>query len=322
MNYFGKVNLDADKKTQSSYKAPFKIQEGVDNIYRIAPPVRSLLKTGAFAVFKAVHFGYGVADDATPEKIRARPFECIQKIDYKTKMVLQECPECRLLEQQMEKFEALKQKLADEGKSAEMIKNATMPYQTWFQQHNLDKKWYCYAKNLSGEWNILKLGHKLKMKLEDKMKRLLKEEGIEALSADSGVWFKFTKNGLKGSAADTDVEVVMEQVKLDNGKTAKVVKSAPLTQEDADKIDQLPDVTTSYTKLTHPQIKSLVDSGGDTKVAAQVFAQGQRREGSPKPETASTPATAKVEPKVETAAPAPAPASVGMTPDEFLKSLA
>ncbi len=327
MNYFGKVNLDGNKNgSNSTYKPFYKIKEGQDNIYRIAPPVRSLLEKGLFATFHKIHFGYGVAVDGSPDKVRAKPFECIEKVNYKTKLVEQECPECRKIEEQKNMMESLRVKMQGEGRSADAIKNALLPFQKWLQEHNLDSKWYCYAKNMSGEWNVLLLGHKVKQKLEEKMKRLVKEEGIHALDAETGVFFKFTKNGLKGSQADTDVEVMLEVITLPDGKSAKVIKSAPLVEEDAAKIDALVDLTQCTTKLTYAQIRSLVDSAGDLNVAAAVFAQG-KREASPTPATTTpTMAIPQMEPKVtqqvvQSAPVQPSP-SLPASADDFLKSFA
>jgi hypothetical protein len=275
--FFIEANYEGTK-TNKSYKPYHTIKEIGENTFRIAPPCRSLVTAPNpdYAIFNKVHFGYGVQDDQNPDKIRARPFYCIHKTDYKTKMVLVQCPECAKIKQVVDEMEALKAKLTNEGHPKDYITQAVSPQAQWLQSHNLDNKWYGYAKNLAGEWNVIKIGHKAKLALDDRMKRTFREDGIKALDPASGVWFKFTKNGLRGPNALTTVEVLKEKVDMGNGVKAEVVKSAPLTESDVKSIEGLQDVTNICARLTKDQIQALVDSAGNPDVAKTIFALGTK----------------------------------------------
>lgn len=332
MSFFGETNYDGPKN-KSAFKPYYSIKENVENIFRIAPPCRNL-PSGEFAVFHKVHFGYGVPDDMNPDKMRARPFLCIHEIDWKTKKVKVQCPECAKIDVVKAELETLKEKLKLEGHAEDYIKQATSPQVQWLSAHNLDNKWYCYAKNLAGEWNVLKLGHKAKLAMEDRMKRTLKEDSIKALDPSSGVWFKFTKNGLRGPNALTTVEVLKEKVDMGNGVKAEVIKSAPLTEGDEKAISQLVDVTICVTKLNYDQINALVESGGAPEVAKSIFALGTKKEegtnsqalAGPKASSSvanQAPASPKPEAKPVAAAPKASTKEIAeMNPDTFLRMFA
>ena len=336
MSFFKEPDYD-QKKNSSTYKPFHSIKEGAENVFRIAPPCR----TSDYAVYHKVHFGYGVQDLMNPDKTRARPFECQQRKNYKTGLIDVVCPECTKIEQVRAEMEALQAQLQKEGHLPDYIRQATTPQFDWLRNHNLDNKWYCYAKNLSGEWNVLKIGHKTKLALDTLMVRLKNEDNIRGLDASTGVWFKFVKNGKKGRDSMTNVEVLREKTTI-NGQKVEVIRQAPLTQEDEVAIAALVDISACTTKLTFEQVNALVESGGAPDVAAQVFALGQCKEASRTP-TATTPqavvhsvptatvhshvtATAETTPAkmVMTSAPIPAPtrAVMEMGPEEFLRTFA
>lgn len=330
MSFF-KDNDYENKKTTSTFKPYYTIKDNVENVFRIAPPCRS----PEYAVYHKVHFGYGVQDSMNPDKTRARPFECIQRKNYKTGLIDVACSECNKIESVKNEMEELQADLQRKGHPVDYVRQATTPQFDWLRNHNLDNKWYCYAKNLAGEWNLLKIGHKTKLALDALMLRLKNEDGIRGLDAATGVWFKFTKNGKKGRDSMTNVEVLREKTVI-NGQKVEVIRQAPLTQDDETAIAALSDITSCTNKLTYEQIDALVQSGGAPEVAARVFALGQKKEASPAPIPSSTPprtsgglAQPPVAPPVadrmvmSTApVPTPTPSSIDMSPDEFLKTYA
>lgn len=338
MSFFSETNYEG-QNNKSTFKPFYTIKAG-ENVFRIAPPCRNL-PSGQFAVYRKVHFGYGVPDTLNPDKLRMKPFECVQKINYQTKMVEVECAECTKIAQVTKELDDLKEKLKSEGHPEDYIKQATSPQFQWLQAHNLDNKWYCYAKNLAGEWNVLKIGHKVKQSLEDRMKRTLKEDSIKSLDPATGVWFKFNKNGLKGANALTTVEVLKEKVDMGNGIKAEVIKSAPLTADDEKAISALTDVTTCVPVITPAQIKALVDSGGSPEVARTIFALGTKKEtggtnsqalvaNSSTSLATPAPVVAQAQPKapvttgfVQTTTPKATPNEIkDMSPDAFLRMFA
>lgn len=335
MSFFKEVNYtnQGNKNNNKEFKPFYAIKDDQENIYRIAPPCRNLPQ-GEYAVFRKIHFGYGVLDPNNPDKFRHRPFECIKKTNYKTKLVDIVCPECDNIDVAKRQREEQYNELVNAKQPRDHINAVLKPQDEWLRQHNLDSKWYCYAKNLSGEWNVLKIGHKVKMALDDLMKRLASEDGIKSLDPASGVWFRFKKNGLKGSQALTTVEVLREKAEM-NGQKVEIIKSAPLTEADVASIEALPDITNNTVKITYEQINALVESGGSPEIAATVFAMSERREGSPTPRQTqqndaartgpvSVPVnTVKAEPAPRPTIPAPAVAdTLSSSPEEFLRKFA
>lgn len=277
MSFFIEANYDGTQNAKT-FKPYHQIKDNVENIFRIAPPCRSLvsLPKPDYAVYNAIHFGYGVQDDRNPDKVRARPFYCIHKTEYKTGKVLVQCPECAKIDSVRAEMATLEEDLTKQGHGKDYIKQATSPQFQWLQAHNLDRQWYGYAKNLSGEWNIFKFRHKAKLALDERLKRTFKEDAVKGLDPSTGLWFKFTKNGLKGPNALTTVEVLKEKVDMGNGVKAEVNKPAPLTETDVKAIEGLGDVTNVAARLTYDQINSLVESGGSPEVAKNIFTQGTK----------------------------------------------
>jgi hypothetical protein len=340
MSFFKETNYNNEQK--STFKPYYKIGLGEKFSFRIAPSCRNL-PNGQYAVYHKAHYGYGVQDPQKPDKTYLRPFLCIHKIDYKTKATVTVCPECVKVEQVTQELEALKTKLKDAGEhSAEYIQQVLTPHEGWLSQHNLDKKYYCYAKNTDNVWNVLKLGYKTKVALDVMMQDLFKSDSISALDPANGIWITFSHNGKKGSDASVSVSPTREKADM-GGKRVEIIKQAPLTEQDVAAIQALVDITTIYPKISYAQVNALVESGGDPEVAAAVFAQGEKLERSPAPvEKVSAPIQVREPPKqvvvqndvsdppwnetpaapaVQTAPPkdlTPKP----MSPDEFLRSWA
>lgn len=325
MSFFGKTNFD-NETTNRVFKPYYSIKDVGENVYRIAPSCRSLVESGNYAAFLRNHFGYKIQDSYNPDKTRAKPFSCIEKINFKTKELLQACPECDWIAEELSSMESEKERLEKEGKSNEYVKQALAPKMAWLKEHNLDKKWYCYAKNRAGEWNILKIGHKVKLALDEIMKRLYKIDGVNALDPASGVWFSFTKNGMKGSAAVTNIEVLKEKTTI-NGQKVEILVNAPLTEDDVKAIEVLPDIMNLTPKISYDQVKALVASKGDTAAVTSVFSLGQKA-------TTATPAIPVTPPRPAVTAPEIHKATEekdaikttvtarDMTPEEFLRSFA
>src|SRR4051812_43763333 len=75
-----------------------------DNVYRILPPLFELASEGVWAVYECLHWGFKGSKGM-------RPFRCIQKKDFKTKMVKVQCPECDQIAQRVASKEAIEAKL-------------------------------------------------------------------------------------------------------------------------------------------------------------------------------------------------------------------
>jgi hypothetical protein len=256
------------------------IKDDSPNVFRIAPPVKSLKAVGKWKVYDRLHYGYVVPNEQNPDKPRARPFRCIEQVNRTTKMIEQDCPECAFLAAEEEKVAKMVKSYMEKGKSEQEAEEFVKGARKLLREHNLDKKWYVLAKNLAGEWGLLKLGYRAMTALEDTRNEYIKANGgADPLDATAGVWFEFTR---QGKNRDTRYAVKLAMESLGGGRFQ--VKSGALTRVDAEALKRCPDLAkvNDNKVLSYDQIQALVSSGGDPTVAATVFG-ASRRERSPAP---------------------------------------
>lgn len=244
------------------------------NIFRIAPAVKSLKNLGKWMQYYALHYGYTIPNPEAPDKPRHKPFQCIFKKNRATGMVEQDCPECQDLAAKAAEIDAMEAAQIAKGKSKEEAEEFVRGARRVLREHNLDKKYYVLAKNLAGEWGVLKLGYKLKEAIENLNEEFSKKNGgASALAASGGVWYEITRKG-KGIGTVYSVQIAMESAGGGNFR----YKSGALTSTDIEGIKKCPDLATLNDNkvLTYDQILALVRSKGDPTVAAQVFGQPSR----------------------------------------------
>jgi len=285
------------------------IKENEDNVYRIAPSVKSCRQSGKWKIYYKVHYGYTVPNDQNPDKPRHKPFLCIEKKNRATGMLEQDCPECNMLAAKEKEIEALKAKALAAGKTEEQAEEFVKSAKKLLHEHNLDKKWYVLAKNLAGEWGVLKIPFKAMQKLDLLMDRYAKQnDGESALKASGGVWFRFTRSGKN---INTVYDVEIEQESLGKGNFRQ--KSGELTKSDAEAIDKCPDLATinDNKAITYDQVAALVTSNGDPTIVATVFGtptksntpapkpSTQFQESAPEPEPEDATPTTQVDEEAE-----------------------
>jgi len=181
------------------------------NVFRIAPPIKSLKEVGKWNVYDRLHYGYTVPNDQNPDKPRARPFRCIEKTNRATKMIEQDCPECSLLKAKNDEVDNVVAQHVAKGKTPAEAEEFVAGARKILREHNLDKKYYLLAKNLAGEWGTLKLGYRAFTALQDERMKYMKENGQDPLDARTGVWFEFTRQG-KGLDTRYSVKIAMESL--------------------------------------------------------------------------------------------------------------
>lgn len=298
---FGKAKVGGG----GNFTKNFRLKDGPQS-YRLLPPMKSCAETGEWAVYMGTHFGYKGVNDRDPSKPFHRTFKCIEDVDFRTKMVLQDCPECDLIEQQTAALKSIEAATKDEDGNdltSEQIAELAEPYKAWKKEHNCDRKWHINVKNAAGEFGVLQISHKTKKKLEARIQSLLADDQIDAFDFEQGAWFKFTRTG-KGIDTDDTVDVEYESVR-ENGKTMKMVKTAPMTVAEAEQaLKECPDLRTNVRDVTYEQIKLLVGCSGDPVEVDEILAMGQKKEASPAAakatvKAASAPKPAVVAPKAE-----------------------
>lgn len=266
----------------------------------IVPPMKSLAENGKWAMYHGQHFGYSGVDPRDPSKQKMRPFACIEKTDFRTKMVTVECPAC----DEIRTKEAEKERRAAEYKSQGLsegdVRERLDPLTQWLKRHNCDRKWHINVLTQEGEYGVLQISHTLKKALDAKMDELRSKRKVDPIV--EGVWFEFTRMG-KFPVQDA-VEVFM--IEGDDGSFR--MKKAPLTDEQGAKaLEILPDLSKDTVKMiSAQQIQLIVQSSGDPEEIDRIWQMGtktEKRERTPAPQTQKpAPAPAAKNPQDEIAA--------------------
>lgn len=302
MSGFGKPKYGGG----SSFAKTIRLKEGTVTVVRILPPMKSLADLGLWAIYSGTHFGYKGVNQRDPSKPSLRTFKCIEEKDFRSKTLLQDCPECDLIAQREEEEKELKLEAKKAGHSSDEIDELAKPLSDWLRDHNCDRKWKMNVKTQQGEYATLHLSHKTKKKVDAKISSILTEDGIDALDIEQGVWFKFTRTG-RGIETEDAVDVEYESVRdPSTGRVSRTIKLAPLTQAEAEQaLRECPDLTTLDREISHEQIKLLTMCSGEPEDVDEIFAIGQKnKEGSPGRAQPQRPTTPPPAPKRETPAPA------------------
>jgi len=237
MSEFGNANYD--RKSKFKKKTFFKINDG-DNVYRILPPFGDLAEAGVWSRFYKIHFGYSNLEG------KLRTFISPQVKNNRTKMI--EVPDAALDRLDMLKTALEKAKAESNGPLTAQL-NALVGREGIY---NVDSKHYMNAMDLNGAVGILKVGHKVKLDLDEEIRKL-RAEGVDPLSLDSGRYFNFTRT--KGSTdRDTLTKVSVYRQKIEVAGVGKVEQEVVSTlskealsrcKSDASNLDGLFSVVTA-----------------------------------------------------------------------------
>lgn len=247
-------------------KNNFRLKDG-SNIYRILPPLGTLAADGIWAVYDSIHWGYKGTKGH-------KPFKCIQKKDFKTKMVKVQCPECDKIAEYKSRLEDETARLKASGKTKEEIDEFLKPLADWLYSHNLDKKWYMNAMDKDGQLGRLAIPHKMYSQLQELITDIVTKKGVDPIAVDGGVWFDFIRSG-KGRDTTHRVAIV-EQNEVINGRVMSTYKPAPLTQDVLNRLGaEAWDLKNAVRVLNYDEINRIVSSGGDEEVVDGVFGNGE-----------------------------------------------
>lgn len=239
----------------------FKVVDG-DNIYRILPPCGNLAKDGVWAVQHAVHWGWN------GDLNKWVTFRCIEKEDYRTKVITQACPACDVYDKKVKSMEQAKAAAEAEGKSGPALKEWLAPHRKWLDAHNLERKYNMNAMDASGNIGLLKVGWHHWKALRVEMAALAKRNPpLDPVGVANGVFFNFHR----GEKYTDTVRVVTES-KVIEGNSYDTPKLSSLTPDvlqrmrrEAKYLDTLNRV------LTFDEIKRITDSKGDPKIVDAVL---------------------------------------------------
>lgn len=259
-----------------------------NNIIRILPQMHSLAEDeNGWHIYERMHWGYAGVDTKDPSKTRGKPFRCIKEEDRRNGLVLQECPECVLVDGRKEEAKELEAKLTAEGKAKglsetkpdpktfspleEYIEAGMTSLKLWLKAHNLDAKVYLAVKK-DGEFGQFKVTYTMFKAIRAKFQEIESSEGINALALDQGLEINVIRKGDGFVERDT-FEIVMEDVVV-NGKKYKQYKQAPISEEEAERaLADIEDLSKAGgLRITYDQIKALVESSGDPEEVDAILA--------------------------------------------------
>ena len=299
---FGKPNYNGGSTADKTpfYKLGIK-PEQLTMTLRFAPPLGTFAASGGYRRFIKQHFGYNVPYIAANGDKRNFPatFDCIEDKD-RDGVITRQCPECMEMRAQEAKKDAILAKMKTEGKTESEMTFAVQYLVAWEKAHNLDKKFYYIAKARDGKWGYASMGYKCAQALKVEIDELM-SKGIDPLSPEKGVWFKFERTGnVKQFQTIVDKPTVCMDAQPDGSFRYSLDALADLDLAQLEKLD----LSTLGRAVTYDQINAIVQSGGDENVLRTVLNMPVR---APKgQQSATTPTTIPPEHALTTT-PAPTP---------------
>jgi len=325
--------MELGKAKYSSGRNTFTTKKGENNVYRILPPMGSLAKSGTWRTYVAVQWGFKGSDG------RMKPFQDCRVVNHKTKMIEVESA-AYLFRSQLEANYADTVAAFKAGNaSQDQVRQA----KELKERFNLEARHYVNAVNLEGEIGLLKLNTTQKNALMQAIETQ-RNQGIDPLSVDKGVFFNFTKSNSTGKIQDWvfGVAPYQENVRAVIDGVETLVQKTKYHRMDEDFIGRLSaeayDLSNLYPTPTPEEIARIVEEG--ELAVDEILGNASSKDSSaPVAATASTPVAAQAPvqtaaaptPAPVTATPAPAPVAQtapaeassgeGQTDDEFLASL-
>ena len=198
-------------------------------VLRILPAwMRCLLDRNDFGLFWGDHYGYFGKDAKDPSKKSFKVFTCIEEKNFGR--VVQECPECKYIVANKQKFEDLKlqadkqvNELIARGKAKgaseaeitkaasklrEKLTNEMTPLREWLKSHNCNKKFRIPCIDKQGQVGIFTAPYGIVIKLREEIKKLRErtypgtDRPIEA-GGRKGVFFEIVRAGQASPQSDS-----------------------------------------------------------------------------------------------------------------------
>lgn len=249
--------------TQKKY---FKLKDG-ESAFRILPPLGDLASEGRWSMFYKIHYGY------KNTKGKLRVFQSSLVKNRKTKMV--EVPDAAV-----ERIETFKAKL-EEAKSAgnkAVVERLGKLVSGQKPMYNVDSNHYMNVIDTQGNIGILKLRHRAKQALDERIKDL-RAAGIDPLSVENGRFFVFKRSG---SGLDTSfaVDIMQEKLKVEGVGEVKRDVVHKLSEELIGRLgEEAAELGKLYRALSAHDIKRIVDSSdlmtGQSPVIDELFDSGK-----------------------------------------------
>lgn len=258
----------------------FKLEEG-DNVYRILPPLGSLAEKGIWFKYYAIEWGYKNSEGKT------KLFQDPRVVNRETGMVEVESAAHLRREALKKKFS----EVTEAFKAGKASKEDVVEARNMTMKYNLEKKYHVNAVNLKGEIGLLKIGYKAMKSLEAQIKKL-RDEGIDALGMENGIYFNIERSG-KGRDTLYQVTVYTEKVEANvNGETQLIDRRKTHTMDDAFIArldDEAFELDNMYPAPTAEEVEQIVNGGPEALDAVFAKYKGGSRSSSAKTEARTAP---------------------------------
>lgn len=256
----GTVNFDGGAVgTRGSFH---KINPG-DNLFRVLPPLFSLAEVQKYAIFYSTHEVYG-------SNGKKRKFRCVQEKDHKTKTIIRHCPFCDLYEQNTERLKLVKASNKGTKEDYDRFEASHIaPYKP-------DKKFYLNAVDANGKVGLLPIGYKMFQDLDSLIKKLYKEDQIDATGI-KGLFLNFEKVQKFKGDRDTTYKVSVAYEKMQDGSMRyKTHEMAPAFIQSLK--TQATDLSLLFKVITPEEVSALSTAQGEDKKALvdRIFARPEK----------------------------------------------
>lgn len=276
---FGKPTAGGPKYKHFKLEVPKNVDESSRFIAAVLPPIHKQAAKGIWVKYLKKHFGYKGHDDRDPTKLRLRVFGCHEERNNKTKMILRECSGCDKIAAVTAERDAAKAEVEAAIKAGKLTaadgKDALASFETWIEDHNVDRKYTMWVVTPEGEPGDLAIGVKAMAQLRSEMDKL-KANGFTPIDCDNGVFFEFTRTKVSPRRGDVTDKVMpafdMERDAQGRPTGKQALKLLHLTEEQQIAIlETLPDLTDLVDEISAEDMKAIVDSDGDPDVVDRVF---------------------------------------------------
>lgn len=272
-NTFGKAKYG---NTGGSFKKRATLKPG-SNVKRILPPFGSLAPSGRWAHWHSQHFGWNGTNKNNPDKPIPRPFKCMFKRNFTTKMVEVDCAACQELESKKAELEQLQAELKSSGASKKDIAAQLEPFTKWIYEHGLDKKWYLNTMLPNGDFELTAISNTCKQRLDEVFKKAQTKYRIDPIDPEQGVWVDFKRIVPNGQLRDADdqPELVMEEKEI-NGVMMEAIKLAPLTEDILTRAArECTDLPKQFMEISADQVERLVECSGEPEDVDAILGMSQ-----------------------------------------------
>lgn len=266
--YIGKPSYGNENKNKrvNAANSNWRIDTEGSHLYRVLPPFGLLAPRGIWAKYEAIHWGF------TGSNGKQRPFRCIQKRNYKTKMIEVECPMCKEIAVQTGLKEAKENELKAKGIVKTEWSEYTKPLTDWLRKFNLQRGFFLNVLRPDNQIGrlFIKISHKTD--LDREIKNIIADEGVDPIEASEGVLLNFERTGSGFNSTKYTVSRVYENVTGPDGRRLKALKTMPLTEDILTRMKtEAFELANGFKELSHDEISMLVGSHGDPSIVDSIF---------------------------------------------------